>query len=147
MANLGATAKLINAKEVGLLITNGSNNDVYLKFQESIIQMGHPEFREETTDGVDYFYGSGDNFIEFVVLGSSDIISDLVNYIELDANGYYTPKIWKIKFTPQDGSTAKTLSVIGTLAPQLRVEKPVAGVIKYRGRIRITQEIANSDIT
>jgi len=142
MPDQGLAAELINACEVSL----GDGTDNYIQLQDLVIQLGHPETREETCDGAHYFYRKGDNFIEATLLATSAEISTFVGFTELDANAAPTSKNWPIAFTDVSG-TVKTATLTGTMAPLLRFEKPIVGAVKMRIRIRVTEAVTTADIT
>jgi len=141
MVNQGLASELINASEVS--ISDGT--DTYIQLQDLTVNLGHPETREETVDDVHYFYGKGDHFIEGVILASSAEVSTFVGFTEIDANGAPASNEWAIAWTDISGVT-KTATLTGTMAPQLRIEKQIAGGVKFRFRIRVTEAVTSADV-
>jgi len=141
MVNQGLASELINASEVS--ISDGT--DTYLQLQDLVVNLGHPETREETVDAVHYFYGKGDHFIEGTILASSPEISTFVGFTEINSEGAPASNDWVIVWTDVSNNTA-TATLTGTMAPQVRIEKQITGGVKFRFRIRITEAVTAADI-
>ena len=144
MANQGLATELINASEVS--ISDGT--DEYIQLQDLTVNLGHPETREETVDAVHYFYGKGDHFIEGTILASSPEVSTFVGFTEIDGNGAPASNDWVLAYKDlANPGTTSTVTLTGTMAPQLRIEKQIAGGVKFRFRIRVTEAVTSADVT
>jgi len=128
MANQGLDSELINATEVS--ISDGT--DTYIKLQELTVNFGHPEFREDAVDGVHYFYGAGDHFIEGTLLATVPELTTFTGFTEIDSNGAPTSKNWVLVYTGESSGTTNTMTLTGTMAPLFRTEKLATGAVKAR---------------
>lgn len=140
MADVGIADDLINASEVSL----SDGTDTYLQLQELTVNIGRPEVREESVDGVHYFYGKGDNYIEGTILASVPEIKTLIDFTELSSTAAPVSKDWVITYNGVGTTTSpdvNTLHLTGTMAPLLRIEKQITGGVKLRIRIRITESV------
>lgn len=142
MADQGLATELINATEV--TISDGTDN--YIQLQELDCDLSHPETIEETVDTVHYFYGHQQGFIEGTILASTPEISTFITDCQVDSNGAASSHNWAIAYKNVSGSTG-TLTATGTMAPNLRIIKPIGGAVRFRFRIRITELITSADIT
>lgn len=141
MANQGTVSELIDAKDVAL--SDGTDN--YLQLQDIVVNIGRPEYRESVVSGANYFYGHGDIYIEATILATTPEINTFVGFAALTSNAPVS-KNWEIKYTDAS-NTLRKLTLTGTMAPLLRLEKPIEGAVKFRIRIRVTEEIAAGDVT
>ena len=141
MANQGLANELINASEVSL----SDGTDTYLQLQEIIVNIGRPEVREESVDGVHYFYGKGDNYIEGTILASVPEITTFFGFTDLTSTAAPVSKDWVLTYPEIDGSGANTITLTGTMAPSLRIEKQITGGVKLKFRIRITEAVSSAD--
>lgn len=142
MADQGLATELMNATEVA--ISDGTDN--YLQLQELDFDLSHPETIEETVDAVHYFYGKQQGFIEGTILGSQPELSTFIDKCAVDANGAAVSNDWGLAYKDVSGVT-QTATLTGTMAPNLRVQKPIGGAVKFRFRIRITEAVTSADIT
>ena len=142
MANRGLATELANATEV----TINDGTDTYIQLQDWTLDLSHPETIEETSDAVHYFYGHQQAFFEATILGSSPEYATFVTKSQRDANGGAVTDNWVIAIKDVSGTT-KTFTLTATLAPNLRVEKPIGGAVKKRFRARITEAVTSADIT
>lgn len=138
MGNIGEVTELVNNEKLTLEV--GSNT--YILMQDLTVNIDRPIDRQTTSGGgVVYFYGAGDNFIQFTLLCSTPEIASLNTLTQRDANGKLTSTIWKVvaKNVSDDGSGSgtKTITAAGTL-PHLEVARleGVGGVV-MRGRIQL----------
>jgi hypothetical protein len=134
MANIGEVAELVNNEKLTLEV----GSDTYILMQDITVNIDRPIDRQTTSGGgVVYFYGSGDNFIQFTLLCSTPEIASLNTLTQRDANGGLTSTSWKIVAKNVSGAT-KTITAAGTL-PHLEVARleGIGGVV-MRGRIQLT---------
>ena len=134
MANIGEVTELVNNEKLTLEV----GSDTYILMQDVTVNIDRPISRETTSGGgVIYFYGSGDNFIQFTLLCSTPEIASLNTLTQRNANGGLTSTSWKIVAKNVSGAT-KTITASGTL-PHLEVARleGVGGVV-MRGRIQLT---------
>ena len=140
MADIGAITELVNNEK--LLLKTG--NDTFILMQDCKLNLDRPISREVTSGGgVVYFYGAGDNSIDFTLLCSTPELEDdsgasnLIFQTKRDANGALPENTYKIVATDVSGSS-KTISATGTI-PHLEVQR-VSGVggVAIVGRIQIT---------
>ena len=62
MANIGEVTELVNNEKLTLEV----GSDTYILMQDVTVNIDRPISRETTSGGGEvYFYGSGDNFIQF----------------------------------------------------------------------------------
>ena len=139
MGNIGEITELVNNEKLTLEV----GTDTYILMQDVTINIDRPIDRQTTSGGgVVYFYGSGDNFIQFTLLCSTPEIASLNTLTQRNANGALTSTSWKIvaKNVSDNGSGSgtKTITAAGTL-PHLEVARleGVGGVV-MRGRIQLT---------
>jgi len=142
MANQGLATELMNASEVA--ISDGTDN--YLQLQEMDFDLSHPETIEETVDAVHYFYGKQQGFITGTILASQPEIATFVDKCAVDGNGAAVSEDWGLQYKDVSGVT-KTATLTGTMAPNLRLTKPIGGAVKFLFRIRITEAVTSADIT
>ena len=140
MADIGAITELVNNEK--LLLQTGS--DTFVLMQDCRFNLDRPISRQTTSgSGVVYFFGSGDNSIDFTLLCSTPELEDssgagnLVYQTQRDANGALPTATYKIKATDVSGAT-KTISATGVI-PHLEVQR-MAGVggVVMNGRIQLT---------
>ena len=142
MADLGAITELINNEK--LLLKTGDNTFVLM--QDCKLNLDRPIAREVTSSaGVVYFFGAGDNSIDFTLLASTPELEDtsgvgnLIYQTKRNANGALPENTYKIVATDVSGSS-KTISATGTI-PQLEVQR-LSGVggVQIVGRIQLTED-------
>ena len=134
MANIGEVTELVNNEKLTLEV----GSDTYILMQDITVNIDRPIDRQTTSGGgVVYFYGAGDNFIQFNLLFSTPEIASLNTLTQRAANGALTSTSWKIVAKNVSGQT-KTITAAGTL-PHLEVARleGVGGVV-MRGRIQLT---------
>ena len=140
MANIGAIDEIVNNEN--LLLQAGS--DTFILMQDCRFNLDRPISRQTTSGGgVVYFFGSGDNSIDFTLLLSTPEMEDtgatgLIGLTKRDANGALTSMAITIVATNVDGDTAKTITCTGVL-PHLEIQR-MAGVggVVFNGRIQLT---------
>jgi hypothetical protein len=141
MADIGAITELVNNEK--LLLKTG--NDTFIMMQDCKLNLDRPIAREVTSGaGVVYFFGAGDNSIDFTLLLTTpeldgDDINDLIFQSQRDSNGKLPEQTYKIVATNVSGSS-KTISATGTL-PHLEIQR-LAGVggVQLVGRIQLTSD-------
>jgi len=134
MGNIGEVTEVINNEKLTLDV--GANT--YILMQDLQINIDRPIDRPITSGGnAVYFYGSGDNFIQFTLLCSTPEIASLNTLTQRNSDGALTSTSWKIVGTDVSGLT-KTITAAGTL-PHLEIARlgGVGGVV-IRGRIQLT---------
>jgi len=134
MGNIGEVTEVINNEKLTLDV--GANT--YILMQDLQINIDRPIDRQVTSGGnAVYFYGSGDNFIQFTLLCSTPEIASLNTLTQRNSDGALTSTSWKIVGTDVSGLT-KTITAAGTL-PHLEIARlgGVGGVV-IRGRIQLT---------
>ena len=134
MGNIGEVTEVINNEKLTLDV--GANT--YILMQDLQINIDRPIDRQVTSGGnAVYFYGTGDNFIQFTLLCSTPEIASLNTLTERNGDGKLTSTSWKIVGTDVSGLT-KTITAVGTL-PHLEIARlsGVGGVV-IRGRIQLT---------
>ena len=134
MGNIGEVTEVINNEKLTLDV--GANT--YILMQDLQINIDRPIDRQITSGGnAVYFYGSGDNFIQFTLLCSTPEIASLNTLTQRNSDGALTSTSWKIVGTDVSGLT-KTITAAGTL-PHLEIARlgGVGGVV-IRGRIQLT---------
>ena len=134
MGNIGEVTEVINNEKLTLDV----GSDTYILMQDLQINIDRPIDRQVTSGGnAVYFYGSGDNFIQFTLLCSTPEIASLNTLTQRDSDGDLTATSWKIVGTDVSGTT-KTITAVGTL-PHLEIARlgGVGGVV-IRGRIQLT---------
>tara|TARA_R110002020_G_scaffold64430_3_gene170945 strand:+ start:3191 stop:3634 length:444 start_codon:yes stop_codon:yes gene_type:complete len=142
MADIGTITELVNNEK--LLLQTGS--DTFVLMQDCKLNLDRPISREVTSGaGVVYFFGAGDNSIDFTLLCSTPELEDssgagnLVYQTQRDTNGALPTNTYKIVATDISGAT-KTISATGTI-PHLEVQR-LSGVggVTIVGRIQITTD-------
>ena len=142
MADIGAITELVNNEK--LLLKTG--NDTFILMQDCKLNLDRPISREVTSgSGVVYFFGSGDNSIDFTLLCSTPELEDssgagnLVYQTQRNSNGALPENTYKIVATDVSGNS-KTISATGTI-PSLSVTR-LSGVggVQISGRIQITTD-------
>ena len=134
MGNIGEVTEVINNEKLTLDV--GANT--YILMQDLQINIDRPIDRQITSGGnAVYFYGSGDNFIQFTLLCSTPEIASLNTLTQRNSDGALTSTSWKIVGTDVSGTT-KTITAAGTL-PHIEIARlgGVGGVV-IRGRIQLT---------
>ena len=134
MGNIGEVDEIVNNEQLTLDV--GSNT--YILMQDVTVNIDRPIDRQTTSGGgVVYFYGSGDNFIQFTLLCSTPEIASLNTLTQRNSSGALTSTSWKIVAKNVSGAT-KTITAAGTL-PHLEIAR-LAGVggVVMRGRIQLT---------
>ena len=134
MGNIGEVTEVINNEKLTLDV--GANT--YILMQDLQINIDRPIDRQVTSGGnAVYFYGTGDNFIQFTLLCSTPEIASLNTLTARNSDGALTSTSWKIVGTDVSGTT-KTITATGTL-PHLEIARlsGVGGVV-IRGRIQLT---------
>ena len=134
MGNIGEVTEVINNEKLTLDV--GANT--YILMQDLLINIDRPIDRQVTSGGnAVYFYGTGDNFIQFTLLCSTPEIASLNTLTARNSDGALTSTSWKIVGTDVSG-TVKTITATGTL-PHLEIARlsGVGGVV-IRGRIQLT---------
>ena len=143
MANIGAIDEIVNNEN--LLLQAGS--DTFILMQDCRFNLDRPISRQTTSGGgVVYFFGSGDNSIDFTLLLSTPEMEDtastanaLIGLTQRNASGALSSQTYHIKATNVSGAT-KTIEAVGVI-PHLEVQR-LAGVggIVFNGRIQITTD-------
>ena len=144
MSAIGAIDEIVNNEN--LLLKLGG--DTFILMQDCRFNLDRPISRQTTSGGgagnnVVYFFGSGDNSIDFTLLLSTPEMEDtgatgLIGLTKRDANGALTSMAITIVATNVDGDTAKTITCTGVL-PHLEIQR-MAGVggVVFNGRIQLT---------
>ena len=139
MADIGGITEIVNNEK--LLLKLGG--DTFILMQDCRFNLDRPISRQTTSGGgVVYFFGAGDNSIDFTLLLSTPEMEDsgttgLIGLTERDANGALTSMAITIVATDVSGAS-KTITATGVL-PHLEVQR-MAGVggIVFNGRIQLT---------
>jgi len=139
MADIGGITEIVNNEK--LLLKLGG--DTFILMQDCRFNLDRPISRQTTSGGgVVYFFGAGDNSIDFTLLLSTPEMEDsgatgLIGLTERDANGALTSMAITIVATDISGSS-KTITATGTL-PHLEVQRMegVGGIV-FNGRIQLT---------
>jgi len=146
MADIGGIAEIVNAEK--LLLMTGS--DTWILMQDCRLNIDRPISRQTTSGGgAIYFFGAGDNSIDFTLLcstpelASTSGVTNLIYQTNRDATtGALPSQSYKIRATNITGSTndEATLTATGTL-PHLEVQRleGVGGVV-ITGRIQLTTD-------
>ncbi len=138
---LGTRAQLINAKQVLLRVTN----DTWTFVQVLDVQIGHPEIREPSTSGTQYYYGDHDNSIDFEVLATEPNISKIVALGELNSNSFPTDNTFTVQWTTSTGDILE-MTVVGHFAPNIRFHRDLEGAAKANVKLRITTDVTSADV-
>ena len=136
---IGAIDEIVNNEN--LLLQAGS--DTFILMQDCRFNLDRPISRQTTSGGgVVYFFGSGDNSIDFTLLLSTPEMEDsgatgLIGLTERNANGKLTDMAITIVATNVSGAS-KTITATGVI-PHLEIQR-LAGVggIVFNGRIQLT---------
>ena len=139
MADIGGITEIVNSEK--LLLKLGG--DTFILMQDCRFNLDRPISRQTTSGGgVVYFFGSGDNSIDFTLLLSTPEMEDtgatgLIGLTKRDANGALTSMAITIVATDVNGAS-KTITATGVL-PHLEVQR-MAGIggIVFNGRIQLT---------
>ena len=134
MGNIGEVTEVINNEKLTLDV----GSDTYILMQDLQINIDRPIDRQVTSGGnAVYFYGTGDNFIQFTLLCSTPEIATLNTLTARNSSGALTSTSWKIVGTDVSGTVTNIVGA-GTL-PHLEIARlsGVGGVI-VRGRIQLT---------
>lgn len=143
MGTLGEVGELINASQVRLHM--GTTPDVWRYLQVLNVDLGAPEFKEPTTDGkAQWFYGDDESSVDFEMLVTSPEIKTLIAKRQL-TNGLASSTTWEIVYTDTSGGET-TLTVLGTLSPNLSFTKPEEGGVKATGRLRLTANVTSASV-
>jgi hypothetical protein len=133
MADIGSTAKLVNARDLRLEV----GSDEYVKVQNLFLHIERVEDRRPTTDGnILYLAGRGNHYFTCDLLFTVDEGTSLNTLTETDANGDWTSTAWKIVGTGRDSSTI-TYEATGVLE-QLDVEAGDKGGTMMKIFVRVT---------
>lgn len=144
MGTLGAVSDLITASQVKLYV--GTTPDLFRFLQILNVNLGAPEYREPSTNGsAQYYYGDDDATVTFDLLGTGTEMSYLLAKRER-TNGLASSSTWTIVYTNNSG-TATTLTVLGTLTPNLQISKPEEGGVKYSGTLRLTNNVTSASVS
>jgi|GEM_PF-3781925 len=123
---------LVNSEFCKLLL--GGNT--YILMQEMLANIEHPEFVEPTTAGTKtFFYGAGDNWVEFTLLMSLVEFALFNTNSQRSSNGALTQQSITVQCTDVSGSS-KTFTFTSYIVKQT-VTKPAIGAVKVRMRIRV----------
>ena len=136
---IGTITEIVNNEK--LLLQAGT--DSFVLMQDCRFNLDRPISRITTSGGgVVYFFGSGDNSIDFTLLLSTPEMEDtgatgLIGLTKRDANGALTSMAITIVATDVNGAS-KTITATGVL-PHLEVQR-MAGIggIVFNGRIQLT---------
>ena len=139
MADIGGITEIVNNEKLLLNLTG----DTFILMQDCRFNLDRPISRQTTSGGgVVYFFGSGDNSIDFTLLLSTPEMEDtgatgLIGLTKRDANGALTSMAITIVATDVNGAS-KTITATGVL-PHLEVQR-MAGIggIVFNGRIQLT---------
>ena len=139
MADIGAITEIVNNEK--LLLKLGG--DTFILMQDCRFNLDRPISRQTTSGGgVVYFFGSGDNSIDFTLLLSTPEMEDsgttgLIGLTQRNANGALTDMAITIVATDVNGDD-KTITATGVL-PHLEVQR-MAGIggVVFNGRIQLT---------
>ena len=139
MADIGGITEIVNNEK--LLLKLGG--DTFILMQDCRFNLDRPISRQTTSGGgVVYFFGSGDNSVDFTLLLSTPEMEDtgatgLIGLTKRDANGALTSMAITIVATDVNGAS-KTITATGVL-PHLEVQR-MAGIggIVFNGRIQLT---------
>ena len=139
MSAIGTITEIVNNEK--LLLKLGGNTFVLM--QDCRFNLDRPISRQTTSGGgVVYFFGSGDNSIDFTLLLSTPEMEDsgttgLIGLTQRDANGALTDMAITIVATDVNGDD-KTITATGVL-PHLEVQRMEGvGGIAFNGRIQLT---------
>jgi len=139
MSAIGTITEIVNNEK--LLLKLGGNTFVLM--QDCRFNLDRPISRQTTSGGgVVYFFGSGDNSIDFTLLLSTPEMEDsgttgLIGLTQRNANGALTDMAITIVATDVNGDD-KTITATGVL-PHLEVQR-MAGIggVVFNGRIQLT---------
>jgi len=111
VADLGLDNQDINAK--GFQVFIGSTSNQWRKLQNARVSIGHPIFREPTTDGgVVLFTGAPDHSLSGTMIFTRDewdnsTSNDFKSLLTV-TNGEVPANNWLVRFTDENGSTTGT---------------------------------------
>ena len=139
MSAIGTITEIVNNEK--LLLKLGG--DTFVLMQDCRFNLDRPISRQTTSGGgVVYFFGSGDNSIDFTLLLSTPEMEDsgttgLIGLTQRNANGALTDMAITIVATDVNGDD-KTITATGVL-PHLEVQR-MAGIggVVFNGRIQLT---------
>ena len=139
MSAIGTITEIVNNEN--LLLKLGG--DTFMLMQDCRFNLDRPISRQTTSGGgVVYFFGSGDNSIDFTLLLSTPEMEDsgatgLIGLTERNANGKLTDMAITIVATNVSGAS-KTITATGVI-PHLEIQR-LAGVggIVFNDRIQLT---------
>ena len=133
MANLGEVLEAFNSEFVTLEV--GANK--YILMQDVKFNIERPELRKvHSGGGVIYFYGAGDNTLEFTLTASGPELISLNTLTQRDANGALTSTTWLVKGLNVSGATT-TCTLPGTLTKMEPIRNPGLGEWQVKCRVRI----------
>lgn len=135
MADLGARAKLVNARQLTLEV----GSDEYVKAQNLFLHIDRTMSRRPTTDGnILYVPGKGNNWFTCELLFTTTEASSLNTLTQTDANGDMTSTEWKFVGTARDGTTL-TFATTGFLSTlDVSADSAAAGATKMTIFVVIT---------
>ena len=134
MANLGEVTEAINTEFVTLEV--GANK--YILMQDVRFNIERPELRKvHSGAGVIYFFGAGDNTLEFTLTASGPELISLNTLTQRDANGDLTSTTFLVKGKDVSGATT-TATLAGKLTKMEIIRNPGLGELQVKCRIRIT---------
>ena len=151
MANLVTVTELVNNEKLELGVRNAADNadNNWILMQDCRLTVDRPISRETTSGGgVVYFFGAGDNSLEFTLLlstpelgaqGTLGAEGNLLFYQKRDANGDLPKRYWYIRATDVAGAS-KTLKFYAKL-PRFEIQRlaGVGGVI-INGRLQLIDD-------
>ena len=148
MADIGAITELVNNEK--LLLQVGSTPDTFVLMQDCRFNLDRPISRQTTSgSGVVYFFGSGDNSIDFTLLCSTPELEDESGVGNLiyqtkrnTTTGALPSQTYKIRATNVTGGTDSQVTIEATgVIPHLEVQR-MAGVggVVINGRIQLTTD-------
>ena len=139
MSAIGTITEIVNNEKLLLKL----DGNTFVLMQDCRFNLDRPISRQTTSGGgVVYFFGSGDNSIDFTLLLSTPEMEDsgttgLIGLTERNANGALTDMAITIVATDVNGDD-KTITATGVL-PHLEVQR-MAGIggVVFNGRIQLT---------
>ncbi len=134
MANLGEVTEVINSEFVTLEV--GANT--YILMQDVKFILERPELRKvHSGAGVIYFFGAGDNSLEFTLSASGPETISLNTLTQRDANGDLTSTTFLVKSKSVSGSTT-TMTLAGKLTRLEAIRPAGLAEMQLKCRVRIT---------
>ena len=142
MADIGGITEIVNNEK--LLLKLGG--DTFILMQDCRFNLDRPISRQTTSGGgVVYFFGAGDNSIDFTLICSTPELADsagagnLIYQTKRLTNGNLPTSTYKIKATDVSGAS-KTISATGTI-PHLEIQRMEGGGgVVGNGRIQLTDD-------